>query len=604
MSGLDLGVLFGYLALLVGIGVWQRRRASASTEEYFVSGRTLPWYVAGTSMIASSFASDTPLLVSGLVREFGIWRNWVWWSNAISLILTVFFFSRLWRRAGVLTEVELTELRYSGTSAAALRGFKALYWGLLYNAFVAGAWAVTGLRKVFQVALDVEPTTAILVCGVIACAYSVLSGYWGVVATDCFQFVLALLGSIACAVYAVQAAGGWDAMLVAVPPEKLACIPAAGSTHWYWFLSLVMVNWWAWKNTDGGGLLVQRMASCRNERHAVWATLWYQVFHTALRGWPWIVVALASFAVVPDAALPFKLGVTPPVPDHEAAYAVMIRTVLPAGLRGLVIGWFLAEFMSSINTQTNWGSSLLVNDFYKRFVNPDATQAQSLAVARWSTVLVMAGALGTAFLSGDIQKSFDYVLQGTAAIGVVAALRWLWWRVNVWTEVTVMILSPLTTFVIYPMGIQKYVLPWLGIADNRMVLLVSTVLVGVGTALVVTWLTRPSEDRTLQEFYRRVRPPGPGWRRIAAQCPGVTCDLRLPRLLGLWLAGVLCVFGLMYAVYAILFGHRFGWGMASGALLLLAGIVRWTWNIEDPVLEHNAPPPGATEPPAAIPDRR
>jgi solute:Na+ symporter, SSS family len=268
---IDWIVVGGYVACLVLIGSLQKKRAEGKVDDYFVSGRKLPWWIAGTSMIAASFASDTPLLVSGLVRSHGIWRNWMWWGTAISLILTVFFFSRLWRRSLVLTEVELTELRYSGRPAAALRGFKAFYWGLLYNCFVAGAWSITGLRKVLQSATGLDPLYAIVVCTAIAGIYSILSGFWGVVATDCFQFVLAIFGAVACAYFAVQAAGGWDAMMAnPAVASKLDFVPA-DPKMFLWFLSFVLVQWWAWKNTDGGGLLVQRMAACKNERHAVYA---------------------------------------------------------------------------------------------------------------------------------------------------------------------------------------------------------------------------------------------------------------------------------------------------------------------------------------------
>jgi len=569
-------VVGAYLGCLVLIGVIQKRRAQGKVDDFFVSGRRLPWWIAGTSMIAASFASDTPLLVSGLVREYGIWRNWMWWGSAISLILTVFFFSRLWRRSLVLTEVELTELRYSGRPAAVLRGFKAIYWGFLYNCFVAGAWSVTGLSKVLQSATGLDPRYAILVCATIACVYSVLSGFWGVVATDCFQFVLAIFGAIACAYFSVKAAGGWSAMMAAVPAQKIAWIPDQGAMF-TWFLSFVLVNWWAWKNTDGGGLLVQRMAACKNERHAVYATLWYNVFHYAVRCWPWVVVALASIALIPDSALPFKPG-SKTARDHEMAYAIMITTVVPAGLKGLLIGWFLAEFMSSINTHTNWGSSMLVNDLYRRFWKPKAAEAHYVWVGRLATFAVMVGAVGSAFLTGDIAKSFEYVLQGSAAIGVVAAVRWLWWRANVWTEVVAMVLSPVTTFLLHPLWIQPHVLPWLGIPDNRLVTLLSIVLASCVPALLVTLLTPADRAETLRDFYRRVRPPGPGWRRIAAECPGVRSDLMLFKLLGLWILGVGAVYGMMYGIYAFLFHRPHAWLSASVAVLLLGGVV---WAIRD-----------------------
>lgn len=579
MRVIDWIVVAGYVACLVIIGSLQKKRAEGKVDDYFVSGRKLPWWIAGTSMIAASFASDTPLLVSGLVRSHGIWRNWMWWGTGISLLLTVFFFSRLWRRSLVLTEVELTELRYTGKPAAALRGFKAFYWGLVYNCFVAGAWSITGLRKVLQSATGLDPIYAIIVCTAIAGIYSILSGFWGVVATDCFQFVLAIFGAVACAYFAVQAAGGWDAMLA--NPQVASKLDFVPQNHdmFLWFLSFVLVQWWAWKNTDGGGLLVQRMAACKNERHAVYATLWYCIFHFAVRCWPWVIVALASIVLIPQ------------IDDPEMAYARVITTILPAGLKGLIVGWFLAEFMSSINTHTNWGSSMLVNDWYKRFIAPNRSDAHYVGVGRLATVVVMLGAMGSAFLTGDIAKSFEYVLQGTAAIGVVSALRWLWWRVNVWTEIVVMVLSPLTTFLIYPKVIVNW-LPYLHLSNNRIVTLVSIVVVSMIPALIVTLLTPADHLETLKEFYRRVRPPGPGWSRIAALCPGVRSDLRLLKLFAMWIIGVAMVFGILYSSYALLFGRPHGWLIGAGSLGLLGFILWATRNIEDVDVSRPAAAPG------------
>lgn len=566
MSSLDWSVVGGYLALIVAIGLWQKRKASGSTEDFYVSGRKLPWWIAGTSMIAASFATDTPLAVSGWVRSDGIWKNWIWWSLGISWLLTTFFFSRLWRRTMVLTEVELAELRYSGRGAAVLRGSRAVYWGVIYNCFTLGGLILTGLTKVVKGTTGIEdPTTLVILCGTLGCAYAVLSGLWGVVATDFFQFVLAIFGSLALAWFSVQAAGGWGNAVAAAPPERLEFFPSPGTGFFTAFLGYVLVQWWAWKNSDGGGIVVQRMAACRDERHAVGASLWFSVFHHAVRGWPWIIVGVASFSVLPA------------IQDPELIYPAMIAKTVPSGLRGLLIGWFLAEFMCSISTQTVWGSSMLVGDLYRRFLKTTETEAHYVTVGRVATVGVMLGAVMVALLMTSVRQSFEIILGGTAALGVVLILRWLWWRVNAWTELVVMVTSPLATFWWWPKFVWPDVVRPLGFPENPLVKLAASVAAGLLPALLVTGLTKPASGERLEAFYRRVRPPGPGWRRIAARCPDVTSDLRIPRILGLWLLSVAGVFGLMYSVYALLFHRAYALPAGGGALLALAAVVMVVW---------------------------
>jgi len=553
----DWGVLASYLGVLLAVGLWQKRRAKG-VDDYFVSGRKLSWWVAGTSMIAASFASDTPLLVSGLVRSKGVWGNWQWWGLGISTVLTVFFFARLWRRARVITEAELAEIRYSGKSAAILRGGRAIWFGVLYNCFAAGAWSVAGLAKVLGAVTGIDRPIAILACASIGAVYAVASGLWGLVATDCVQFVVALLGSVMVAWFALSAAGGLGAVVASVPEEKLAIVPLEGPGLEF-LLPFVLVQWWAWKNTDGGGVLVQRMAACRDERHAVWATLWFNVAHYAIRSWPWILVGLASIALVPDAALP---RLASGAPDHESAYAQVIVRCVPIGLRGLVIAWFVAEFMSAITQAMNWGGSMLVNDVYRRFLRPHASERHTLAVSRALTVVIMAGAVLTAFLSDDIARSFNYVLQGTAAVGVVSALRWLWWRVNAWSEMGAMVASPVFTFLF-----ARPIVSALGLPDSPMSSLLVVVLGSTAVVLAVTFLTPADDPARLEEFYRRVRPPGPGWRRVAARCAGVRPDSGLGLVAAQWAAGVVLVFSAMIGLGSLLLGNVIG-GLAGVGLAI------------------------------------
>ncbi|MBI4565915.1 MAG: Na+:solute symporter [Planctomycetes bacterium] len=557
MTSIDWAVVACYGAFIVGVGLWQKRRVEGGLEDYFVSGRKLRWWVAGTSMIAASFASDTPLLVASYVRSKGIWGNWQWWGLGISTVLTIFFFAPLWRRSGVITEAELTEARYGGASAAGLRGFKALYWGLLYNCFQAGAWGITGLATVTTVMTGVDRTTAILACAGLGGLYAIVSGLWGVVAADAVQFVVAIGGSVVLAVVSVNAAGGLSEIAARVPAEQTTFLPLEGDGLLF-CLAALLVQWWAWKNTDGGGVLVQRMVACRNEREAVYATLWFNVAHYAVRSWPWILVALASIVVIPAA-------------DPQAAYPLMIRDYLPAGLRGLIVAWFFAEFMASLAGSMNWGGSLLVNDFYRRFIKRDGSKRHYLRISRLSTVLVIAGAVVTAFLSSDLVAAFEKVLGGTAAVGFVFAARWLWWRINAWSEITAMIASPLMTFLVVP------VLTALGWEFNPLTRLLFILAGSLLPVAVVTFATKPVPMQGLEAFYRKVRPPGPGWRPLSARYPDVRPSLSLGRILGFWAMGVAAIYSLMYGIGTALLLRPHGWvalGVGAGLLIWLVARLR------------------------------
>jgi solute:Na+ symporter, SSS family len=551
--------------VLVGVGLAPRRRASGGVEAYFVSGRSLPWWIAGTSMIAASFASDTPLLVSGLVRSRGLWGNWMWWGLGISAVLTVFLFAPLWRSARVLTDVELSELRYSGRRAAALRGVKALYWGVLYNCYAAGAWSVSGLAKVASATTGMERDLAIWICAVLGTAYAAASGLWGLVLTDMLQFGLAVVGGLLVAWYAVEAAGGLDATLAALSPEQAELLPLSGPGLEF-VLPFLLIQWWAWKNTDGSGILVQRMAACRDEREAVRASLWYVLVHYGLRAWPWILVGAASLVLVPLESLP---RLASGAPDHESAYPILLTTVLPAGLRGLVVAWFFAEFMSAVAQAMNWGSSLVVNDLYRRFVHPEASERRCVAVGRIASVAIMGGAVATAFLSDDIAAAFVYVISGTAAVGVVAALRWLWWRLNAWSEVVAMALSPLMTFLL-----AEPLLGLLGVEPTPVTRTLAIVLGAAGPAVLASLLTAPDEPEHLRAFYRRVRPPALGWGPVARACPEVVPRLSFRRVALLWLLGLGLVYGVLFGIGGLVLGRGYGPAALAVALACAAALLR------------------------------
>ncbi len=510
MTWIDWGIVGVFLLISIFIGLFVRKTAGSSLESYFASNRTLGWWLAGTSIVATAFSSDTPLLVTGMVRRRGIWGVWEVWALGISTMLAVFVFSKLWKRANVLTEVELVELRYSGKPAAFLRGFKALYWGLFYNCYIIGVWPVTGMTKVLQEVTGFSRADAIIASVILGTIYTSVSGLWGVILTDAFQFIWAMVGAVILAAYALHAVGGFEglvaqlhntAYLSVIPPMPSGSGESLLTSPFGWFLGLVLVQWWAWKNTDGGGVIVQRLVSCKNERHAMLSVLWFNFAHYCLRSWPWIVTALASIILIPNAQLISGTGAAAFV-DHERAYARLITLLLPIGMRGILVAAFFAAFLSTVSTQLNWGASYLLNDGYKRFINRKASEKHYVFVAKCLPFLLSAIATWIAFNNHSIGASFTWILNLTAGIGPVYLLRWFWWRINPWSEITAMTVS-LPVLLLRPI-----VFTWLGWPHAYLLELLFMVL---GTAAIwvpVTLLTPPVERVVLKQFYARVKPPG------------------------------------------------------------------------------------------------
>ena len=504
---IDWVVVAIYCVASLILGVILSKKASQGMESYFAGNRNLSWWLAGTSMAATAFSSDTPLLVTGITRSKGIWGNWEIWSLAISTMLAVFFFSRLWKRAGVLTEVELVELRYAGKTASFLRGFKALYWGLFYNAFIIGAWPMTGLVKVMQETTGWTKPVSIFFCLSLTVIYCSLSGYLGVVLTDLFQFFWAMSGAVILAIFALQAVGGPEVLVEKLSEtDKLSFIPPHSS--WSWLAGLFLIQWWAWKNSDGGGIAVQRMVSCKNEKEAMSSMLWFNIAHYVLRSWPWILTGLASLILIPDSLLTVtQAGKT--FIDHERAYPRLITMLLPAGLRGVLVASFFAAFMSTVDSQLNWGASYLVNDFYKRFVKKDASQSHYVWVSRAIPFLLATAAAGVAFYIRSIGQIFTFVLNLTAGLGPVYLLRWFWWRVNAWSEIAAMIAS----FIL--MMIRASVFSFLGIPPDPLLQLLYMVLGAALAWIPATLFTAPVPEVHLKNFFARVSPPG-FWKGFAA----------------------------------------------------------------------------------------
>ena len=558
LTTLDWGILVASFAGPLIIGLYYYRRAGASVGQFFLSGRDLPWWLAGTSMVATTFAADTPLAVTGLVARDGIAGNWIWWNAALGSMLTVFFFARLWRRAGILTDVEFVELRYTGRPAAILRGFRALYLGLPINCVIIG-WVNLAMAKILSVTMGWDRLSAVIVSLGMTGVYAALSGLRGVVVVDFFQFGLALLGTVALAGFALRLpeVGGIEGLRETLPestfqftPELTTGAPEASyalALPVAAFIAYIGIQWWAsWypgQEPGGGGYVAQRMMSARDERHAFLATLWFTVAHYCVRPWPWILVALVSVVLYPN------------IDDPEAGYVMVLRDHLPAGWRGLLLGAFFAAYMSTTSTQLNWGTSYVVNDFYRRFVRREASQAHYVGVSRITTLLIMAmSALVTYYLE-TIRQAWEFMLEAGAGVGLVLMLRWYWWRVNAWSEITALV-APAVGFA-YIKLFTTLQFP------ETLIYLVTWTTVWW---LFVTFLTPPEPEPHLVAFYRRVRPGGPGWKRIAVAA-GEPPPEPVAGLVVDWMAGCVLVYSMLFGLGTLILGT------VSGALPYLAAAV-------------------------------
>src|SRR5213596_3031301 len=512
----DWSIVALYFLFNVAVGLYYKRRAGRDTAEFFLSGRNVPWWLAGTSMVATTFAADTPLAVTGLVARNGIAGNWLWWCFVASGMMTVFFYARLWRRSGVMTDIEFSEIRYAGPPAAFLRGFRALYLGIPINCIILG-WVNLAMVKILQLLFNVGKLEALaMVLGliVLTSTISTLSGLWGVLVTDLFQFVIKMSMVIVLAVVAVPAVGGIDALKAKLVAggrgSVLGFVPEIGSA---WmpmitFLVYVSVNWWAtWypgAEPGGGGYVAQRMLSAKDERHSLLATLWFNIAHYAVRPWPWILAALASLILFPG------------LKDPETGYIRVMIDYLPSSLRGLMIAAVAAAFMSTIATQLNWGASYLVNDFYRRFVRREAGEPHYVLASRVATGLLTVLSAAVAFQIESIGGAWRVLIITGAGTGAVLLLRWYWWRINAWSEVAAMITAFVVSVLLQTVGGLQSDQP----LDFAHIVLI-TVAVTTVVWLAVTFLTRPESDATLVAFYRRTRPSRAGWGPVAALAPDV-----------------------------------------------------------------------------------
>jgi SSS family solute:Na+ symporter len=573
LSYLDWLIIAVYLCATIGIGIYFSRRASGSIKDFFLAGRNLPWWLAGTSIVATTFAADTPLAVSGLIRSGGIYENWFWWNAAMGGMLSVFFYARLWRRAGILTDAEFIERRYSGKAAAILRGFMALYSGVIVICISMG-WVMLAMIKISKAIFDwdrftafanslyMDPTVMLLgILIVVALTYTMLSGLWGVVITDFIQFIIAMTGSVALAVIILGKLGGVSGMVESVKqsPEFTAAVfdfvpdlAKAGSLAVFTFIVYIAVQWWA--GGPGGGSSVQRIMSAKNERHATLAVMWGYFNHYVVRPWPWIIVGLASFVYFSTG----DLG-----NDPELAYPNMMVRFLPNGMRGLMIVSFIAAFMSTIDTGLNTGASYLVNDLYKRFISRHGSPHHYVIASRTATVIIICIGALIAWQMETIAGAWKYLAKMGSGVGLVLILRWFWWRINAWSEISALLTSL----------ILANLLPLLAKLDGPLqslnefsVQLVIIVAVSTVVWVIVTKHTKPVDTERLKTFYRTVRPGG-WWGPIARECPEVIQD-RTSRGIVPWVTGCMWIYTSMFGLgYLCLGRYRTGVGFLIAAVL-------------------------------------
>jgi len=562
LTTLDWGIIAVFFLVSLGIGLYASRSSGDSTKEFFLSGRNMPWWLLGVSMVATTFSADTPNLVTDIVRKNGVAGNWAWWAFLLTGMLTVFVYARLWRRSGVLTDLEFYELRYSGAPARFLRQFRAIYLGVFFNIMIMATVCLAGI-KIAGILLGLDPVTTVLLVSVVTVFYSALGGFKGVVITDFVQFTFAMIGAVWAAVFILNMpeVGGLDRLFAhANVSDKLDIIPSFDDPAVYVPLLIVpiAVQWWSvWypgAEPGGGGYVAQRMLAAKNEQHAVGATLLFNVFHYALRPWPWIIIALASLVVFPDLA---SIGtafpdVDPSVINDDLAYPAML-SFLPSGLLGLVIASLIAALMSTLSTHLNWGSSYVVNDWYQRFIKPEASEKELVNIGRISTVVLMVFAAFLALALSNALQAFNILLQIGAGTGLIFILRWFWWRINAYTEIAGMFISfavaLLLEFAWAPLGLPELA------GHEKLLLGIAITTIGW---LAVTFLTAPTDRVTLVNFYTKIHPGGPGWQPVADNLPAdvtVNADENMALRVGAVFIGAIAVYSILFATGFYLYGN-------------------------------------------------
>lgn len=581
LSALDYSIIAGFFSIVLIIGIVVSKKSGQSSVEYFLSGRSMPWWLLGFSMVATTFSTDTPNLVTDIVRTNGVSGNWVWWAFLLTGLLTVFVYAKLWRRSNVATDMEFYELRYGGKPAHFLRWFRAFYLGVLFNVMAMSAVTLAAI-KIGQVMLGLDPVFTVVVAGSITVLFSAVGGFRGVIYTDFVLFFVAIAGAVGAAYYLVNIpeVGGLQALLAHENvSDKLSILPDFSDTEALIGILIIplAVQWWsAWypgAEPGGGGYIAQRMLAAKNENHAIGATFFFNIMHYALRPWPWILVALASMVVYPDllsiqSAFP---NVSPDKLGNDLAYSAML-TKLPSGLLGLVLASLGAAYMSTISTHLNWGSSYIVNDVYKLEIQPNATEKQLVMVGRIATVLLMIASGFLALTLTNALQLFDIILMFGAGTGLIFILRWFWWRINAWSEISAMIVSGLlsilfnfgslgTTF-FGGDGLEGIFPSW---AKFPLVVLLTSIV-----WIAVTFLTSPEKEETLDRFYKQTQPGGPGWKvqqeKAIAEGQIKFQEWSVPSGILAMILGAILVYGCMFATGNWIYGN---YTLASGLTLVV-----------------------------------
>ena len=592
LSNFDFIIIFSLFAVILFIGFYVGKKSGKNTNQYFLSGRNMPWWLLGVSMVATTFSTDTPNLVTDIVRTNGVSGNWVWWAFLITGLLTVFVYAKLWRKSEVKTDIEFYELRYGGKPARFLRGFRSIYLGVLFNV-LAMAGVTLAAIKIGQVMLGLPPVTTVLVAGMVTVVFSAIGGFKGVVYTDFILFFVAMAGAFGAAYYIIglPEVGGLDALISHENvKDKLNILPDFNDKELLitLFIIPIAVQWWSsWypgSEPGGGGYVAQRMLAAKNENHAIGATFFYNIMHYALRPWPWILVALASLILYPDLvsiqeAFP---NVTEDKLGHDLAYSAML-TKLPSGLLGLVLASLAAAYMSTISTHLNWGASYVVNDFYKQQVNSKASERHLVNVGRITTIILMIVSALIALALTNALQLFDIILMFGAGTGLIFILRWFWWRINAWTEISAMVASGVISILIAltPVGDMIFgeagFLP--GYAKFPFVVASSSLI-----WIIVTFITPAESNKVLYSFYRKTQPGGPGWKKIISQAKRDDVEIiessdkwSVPNGILAMLLGCVLIYSSMFAVGYYIYGEYTLAIILTFVVLIFAFLLKKVW---------------------------
>ncbi len=594
LSTLDYSFIIIFFTIVLSIGIYVSKKSGKNSTEFFLSGRTMPWWLLGLSMVATTFSTDTPNLVTDIVRTNGVSGNWVWWAFLLTGLLTVFVYAKLWRKSNVNTDLEFYELRYGGKAASFLRKFRAIYLGVFLNVLTMASVTLAAI-KIGGIMLGLEPWQTVIGAGLITVTFSALGGFKGVVYTDFLLFFVAMAGAIGAAYYLVNIpeVGGIQALLENENvKDKLNILPDFSDKKLFITLLVIplAVQWWSsWypgSEPGGGGYIAQRMLAAKDENHAIGSTFFYNIMHYALRPWPWILVALASLVVYPDIASISEAFPNVPADKlgHDLAYSAML-TKLPSGLLGVVLASLMAAYMSTISTQLNWGSSYIVYDFYKQQINPNATEKRLVAVGRISTVVLMIFSALLALVMQNAMQIFDMLVLFGAGTGLIFILRWFWWRINAWTEITAMFASIIMSLTLKATPVGPYFFDSeTGLFPDWYEIPFVVVIISI-IWITATFVTQPESKEVLYSFYKKIQPGGPGWAKVVNEAKADDIDIvnpnekwSVPSGITAMLLGVVLIYSCMFATGYWIYGETTLALILTGSAVISGALLIKVWN--------------------------